>query len=434
MTETDVIIIGAGAAGLMAARTLAKGGRMVLVLEARDRVGGRIHTVDDAELGAEFIHGNLPVTFSLLKEGGLQARSASAEMWQYENGSLTTDTIFSLGWDEVMDRLNELETDITITEFLNRYFKEDRYADLRAAVCGFVAGYDTADPDRASSYALRKEWQSEDDNSQHRTNGGYGVVTAYLEKEIKDAGGSIALNAIVKNIKWSRGAVTVSTAEGNNYKAEKAVIALPLGILQADAQEKAGVAFEPVLQKPQRAIMDLGFGAVVKILLHFDEPFWENAETDKKAGESIKDMGYLFSSEAIPTWWTQHPEEGTLFTGWIGGPDAAKLKVKSDEDILELSLTSVGNIFNFTPTELRKKLRKYTIVNWTADPFTLGSYAYDTITSANGRKILFEPVEDTLYFAGEYLYEGPAIGTVEAALCSGKNVAEAILRADKSSV
>jgi monoamine oxidase len=434
MAETDIIVIGAGAAGLMAARTLAKGGRKVLVLEARDRIGGRIHTVDDAELGAEFIHGNLPVTFSLLKEGGLQARSASAEMWQYENGSLTTDTIFSLGWDGVMDRLNELETDISIAEFLNRYFKEDRYADLRAAVCGFVSGYDTADPDRASSYALRKEWQSEDDNSQHRINGGYRVVTAYLEKEIKDAGGSIALNAIVKNIKWLRGAVTVSTAEGNNYKAEKAVIALPLGILQADAQEKAGVAFQPVLQKPQRAIMDLGFGAVVKILLHFDEPFWENAETDKKAGESIKDMGYLFSSEAIPTWWTQHPEEGTLFTGWIGGPDAAKLKDKSDEDILELSLTSVGNIFNFTPTELKRKLREYTIVNWTADPFTLGSYAYDTITSANGRKILFEPVEDTLYFAGEYLYEGPAIGTVEAALCSGKDVAEAILRADKSSV
>jgi monoamine oxidase len=434
MTETDIVIIGAGAAGLMAARTLAKAGKRVLVLEARDRIGGRIHTVGDAELGAEFIHGNLPVTFNLLKEGGLQARSASAEMWQYENGSLTTDTIFSLGWDEVMDRLNELETDITITEFLNRYFNEDRYADLRAAVCGFVAGYDTADPDRASSYALRKEWQSEDNNSQHRINGGYGVVTAYLEKEIKDAGGSIELNAIVKNIKWSRGAVSVLTADGNNYKAEKVVIALPLGILQADEQEKAGVRFEPALQKQQHGIMDLGFGAVIKILLHFDEPFWENAETDKKAGESIKDMGYLFSSEAIPTWWTQHPEEGTLFTGWIGGPDAAKLKTKSAEDILELSLTSVGNIFNFTPPELRRKLRKYNIVNWTADPFTLGSYAYDTVTSANGRKILFEPVEDTLYFAGEYLSEGPAIGTVEAALCSGKNVAEAILRADKSSV
>lgn len=428
MTETNVIVIGAGAAGLMAARTLARGGKKVLMLEARDRIGGRIYTLEGAELGAEFIHGNLPVTFNLLKESGLHARSASAEMWQYEDGSLTTDTIFSLGWDEVMDRLNELETDITITEFLNCYFNEDRYADLRAAVCGFVSGYDTADPDRASSYALRTEWQSEDDNSQHRINGGYGVITEYLEKEIKDAGSNIVLNTIVKNIKWSRGAVSISTADGNSFNAEKVVIALPLGILQAREQEKAGVRFEPVLQKQLQAVMDLGFGAVVKILLHFDEPFWENAKTDKKAGESIKDMGYLFSSEAIPTWWTQHPEKGSLFTGWIGGPDAAELKDMSDDEILELSLTSVGNIFNFTSAELRKRLQKYTVVNWTADSFTLGSYAYDTVTSANGRKVLFEPVEDTLYFAGEYLYEGPAIGTVEAALCSGKNVAEEILK------
>lgn len=431
MADTNVIVIGAGAAGLMAARTLANGGKKVMVLEARDRIGGRIYTWEGAELGAEFVHGNLPVTFDLLKDARLQARSASAEMWQYENGSLTTDTIFSLGWDEVMDRLSELETDITITEFLNRYFNEDRYADLRAAVCGFVSGYDTADPDRASSYALRTEWQSEDDNSQHRINGGYGTVTEYLEKEIKDAGSNIVLNAIVKNIRWSRGAVSVSTADGNSYKAEKVVIALPLGILQAAEQEKAGVRFEPALQKQQQAIMELGFGAVVKILLHFDEPFWENAKTDKKAGDSIKDMGYLFSSEAIPTWWTQHPEEGSLFTGWIGGPDAARLKDTSDEDILELAVSSVGNIFNFSSAELRKKLHKYTVVNWTADPFTLGSYAYDTVTAANGRKVLFEAVEDTLYFAGEYLYEGPAIGTVEAALCSGKNVAMQILKVRK---
>src|ERR1700712_4192934 len=92
MENADILIIGAGAAGLMAARLLAKAGKKVTVLEALGRCGGRIHTLHDelffehAELGAEFVHGDLPVTLQLLNEAGISYYPAGGEMWNYQNG------------------------------------------------------------------------------------------------------------------------------------------------------------------------------------------------------------------------------------------------------------------------------------------------------------------------------------------------------------
>src|ERR1700761_9540378 len=112
MKSTDVLIIGAGAAGLMAAYTLSKAGKKVTVLEARNRIGGRIHTLHNesffrhAELGAEFVHGNLPVTMQLLKEAGIGYTSTGGEFWQYEKGEFSKDRHFIEGWDILMKKLN----------------------------------------------------------------------------------------------------------------------------------------------------------------------------------------------------------------------------------------------------------------------------------------------------------------------------------------
>jgi monoamine oxidase len=134
-------------------------------------------------------------------------------------------------------------------------------------------------------------------------------------------------------------------------------------------------------------------------------------------------MGYLFSDEAIPTWWSQVPQHNALLTGWLGGPGAAEKMGMTDEEVLRLSLQSLSNIFKRTEAELRDKMLSFKIMNWTAEPFTRGSYAYDTVDAPASRRILNKPVKDTLFFAGEYLYEGTAMGTVEAALTSGKEAA-----------
>ena len=431
MQTTDILIIGAGAAGLMAAKVLVNAGKKVTVLEARDRCGGRIHTICDgilngAELGAEFVHGDLPVTLELLKEAGIACPSAAAEMWTYKNGTFNKDSVFVDGWDMLLERLERLEKDTTIKAFLEKEFPEDKYLGMKASVRNFVSGYDTADPALASAFALRKEWQSEDEGAQHRISGGYGAMISYLEDEVKKHGDDIYLNSIVETVSWQPGKVKAITAKGEIYQAKQLLVAMPLGVLQSENVAGA-ITFHPTLPEYSEAIKLMGFGAVIKILLQFDSLFWEDDKTKALAGKSLKKMGYLFSDEEIPTWWTQVPQHLPLLTGWIGGPAAAEKKDTPDEELLQQSLRSLANIFNRTADELRDKLTGHRIINWTSEPFSLGSYAYDTVDAPASRKILNTPISNTLFFAGEYLYDGTAMGTVEAALTSGMEAAEKMM-------
>jgi monoamine oxidase len=424
----NVIIIGAGAAGLMAARLLAKAGKKVIVLEARGRTGGRIHSIDDAsffngaELGAEFVHGDLPVTLALLNEAGISYSHAGGEMWHYKNGKLVTEDEQMEGWDQLMDNLKKLKHDTSISNFLNEYFPDEKYEPLKKSVVRFVAGYDTADQDKASAFALREEWQNEDDGAQHRVEGGYCRMINYLVNEIKASGNKIYLDTPVKAIDWSSNRVKVITLTGDTYEAEKVLLALPLGILQLSPDHNSHIAFHPELPAHYNALQQIGFGDIIKILLKFDEPFWEQAR-----GHDLSNMGFLLSEEKVPTWWTQAPQHEPVLTGWLGGGPAKALEHASEEELFDLAIISLSNIFNIDVKILQDKLIARYIVNWTADPYTCGSYAYDTVTSAQARSVLGFPVKKTLYFAGEYLYQGPSMGTVEAALTSGKNAAESIL-------
>jgi monoamine oxidase len=434
MENADILIIGAGAAGLMAAYTLAKGGKKVTVLEACNRTGGRIHTIDQAsffsqaELGAEFVHGNLPVTLSLLHDAGIPYQPAGGEMWQYSAGTFTKDAGMITDWDLLMQKLDTLEQDMTLNDFLEQYFADAKYDELRSSVLKYAAGYDTSDPSRVSALALRSEWQNEDEGAQYRIAGGYCRLIQHLAEGIKQAGSTVYLNAPVTYMEWQAGRVKATVLDGEVYEAAKVIFAIPLGVWQAPAKTKGVITVEPAIPQQLQALQNMGFGAVIKVLLQFDELFWEDAVTQELVGNSLKEMAFLFSEEAIPTWWTQAPRHSTLLTGWLGGPCAVQWKDKPAEEILQFSLESLAHIFNRSPEELKAKLVASHIANWTADPYIYGSYAYDTVHTAESLKLLNEPVENTLYFAGEFMYEGTAMGTVEAALTSGRDVALNILK------
>jgi len=433
MNKADILIIGAGATGLMAGKILTGAGKKVILLEARDRCGGRIHTVnqtaspENIELGAEFIHGDLPVTLNLLKEAGITYRPAHGETWQYKGGRFDNEGRFMENWEPLMEKLKTIGKDISINGFLDKEFAGDEYNGLKNAVRQFAAGYDSADPDKASTFALRNEWLNEEDDAQYRVNGGYGSMVDFLEDKIIRTGGHIFLNSIVTKINWEPGCVKVIVGNGTIYQAGKILIALPLGVLQADKDQPGAIIIDPPIPAQLDAINKMGFGAIIKILLEFDESFWVDNQTEAAAGKNLRNMSFLLSDQEIPTWWTQAPQHSPVLTGWLGGPAAAAKKDVPDDEILQQALQSLSIIFSWDIEELKSRLVASRVMNWTSEPFTRGSYAYDTVNAAMFREILNNPVDNTLFFAGEYLYEGPAMGTVEAALTSGEEVAKTII-------
>lgn len=426
--QADIIIIGAGAAGLMAGMQLSRKGKKVLVLEARDRTGGRIHTItgngfsQPTELGAEFVHGQLPVTLALLKQAGIKALDAVGDMWRYEDGRFHKSEQFLVHYNMIIERLNALEEDMTLDEFLNTRLTEPQYAETSDMLRKFAAGYDTADPTRFSAFAMRKELQSEDDDHQYRVEGGYCTMINYLAAEIVKNGGHIQLSAVVKQVQWEPGKVKVTTDAEQEFTAQKLIITLPLGVLQADKQKHGAITFTPPIPEREQALQQMGMGNVIKLLLQFDEVFWEKQAIKKGAKADIKEMSYLFSGEAIPTWWTQQPHTTPTLTGWLGGPAAENLKEAGDDYILNLGLLSLSNLYDIPLARLREKLTAHQVMNWPAHPFTRGSYSYATVYTDAARKLLALPEQETLYFAGEYMYDGPEMGTVEAALASGQEV------------
>jgi monoamine oxidase len=425
----DVIIIGAGATGLFAARELAKAGQKVIVLEARDRIGGRIYTSRlqniTVEAGAEFIHGNLPMTLKLLKEAAIPFEEVTGDMWQVKGGRWNKENNLLADDDLLTQRLSELKDNISIAEFLDKEFRGSEYVELRQGLISYVEGYYSADVNRTSALAFYKEWQTEDEQ-QYRPAGGYINMINYLADECVKAGCIIQTSTIVKQVRWYKGLVEVFDETHHCYTARKVIITLPIGVLAAEANEKGAITFSPEIPEKIDAAKRMGFGHAVKILLQMKTSFWQNNEALNNKIPS--DLGFVFSDQTIGTWWTQLPQSTPVLTGWIAGPPAVKLKHNTDKEIVRMAIHSLSSIFKVLPQFIEDQLLASHVFNWVVDPFTRGAYAYSTTDTEEARRLLSEPVENSLFFAGEALYNGLETGTVEAALTSGKEVAEKVRR------
>lgn len=420
--SAHIIVIGAGACGLYASLLLGRAGNKITILEARDRIGGRIHTVSGlsfgqpVEGGAEFVHGDLPLTKKLLREAGMAYHHTAGRFWRSANGAFVQQEDVVQDEEAVIEKLKALQQDMPVKDFLHDYFPGERYQLLRQSLTSFVEGYAAADARKASSFALLQEMLGAD-SEQLRPEGGYGKLADYLHAQCRANGAEVVLSAAVTAVTWRSGAVTV-TAGDQTYHADKVIVTLPVGVLQAAAGEQGSVSIHPLPAGMQEAIHALGNTGVIKTILQFEQPFWN---------DHVKKLGFLFSNEAIPTWWTQLPSVNAVLTGWLAGPAAVAMKDASSETILELGMRSLARIFGMNQQQLRSQLAGWHIFNWTSDPFTRGAYGYERVTSKNARRTLGSPLGDTLYFAGEALHDGPERGTVEAALANAEETVRKIV-------
>jgi monoamine oxidase len=419
-SSEHIIVVGAGAAGLIAARELARAGKRVTILEARERCGGRIHPLPAAQFGypadggAEFVHGEAPVTRALLREASLSLQEIEGTQWSFDGASFSRESRHDPHEAELHAVLGELKDDLTVTDFLRRHFAGPEYGRLRTSIERMVEGYDAADPARASILALREEWMDGGHHTQARIVGGYGALIDFLAAECRRHGAAISFGCVVSAIDEKDGAVVVRCVGGDVHGCNRVIVTVPLPLLRdialpAAARAKAAVA------------CDIGFGSVIKILLRFARPWWREVKLD------LADMTFLLSDQTIPVWWTRYPEPHPVLTGWFGGPRTAELQSLDPQGLIDAGLDSLAAIFALPREEIARDLVAAEAMNWAHDRFARGAYSWATPATREAQTILAR-ADGPVLFSGEALYRGRDMGTVEAALASGLETAGMILR------
>jgi monoamine oxidase len=405
----------------MAARELARAGVEVTILEARNRMGGRIHTLDEREFGypaqggAEFVHGASPLTESLCLEAGLTLVPREGEVWFEQGGKLSPNIGPAPGMDIFRERLGRLQEDMTIADFLDVHLAGESYVGLRKTIERMVEGYDAADPKLASSFALRDEWSSDGFGQNRKILEGYGAFVDFLQSECKKYCAEIRLSSDVKSIDLRGNPARLTCRDGETYEAAKVVLTVPPPLLSQ-------IAVLPALPEKMAAARMFGFGAVIKILLKFETRWWTAARD-----QDLSRMFLVRSQEVIPVWWTQYPQTHPVLTGWLSGPRIKSYVDASAEEIVELGIACLAKSLGASKSELRQMLVASKVINWRADAYARGAYTYATLATREARAELLRPVDDVLFFSGEALFEGKEIGTVEAALASGLAAARRVM-------
>jgi len=424
-------VVGGGVAGLAAARRLAQAGRTVVLLEARPRLGGRVHTVLDqptghaVELGAEFLQGQPEALLEVIRSAGLTLQQIPEWHERAREGRRRDFPDV----ESLVDRLlacNPNRRDRPVANLIRQCTGKFQPDELEA-ITGYLEGFHAADLERFGTAALADNQTAEEQDAGHiaRLAGGYGQVVQQLARSLKPELVQIHTNTVVTRLAWKRGSVEVDarTAEGEilRLQAAQAVLAVPLTTLKASRSEEGALLPDPAPAGWTEALAHLEMGAAQHIVLRFESAWW--MEQGEPPPVFVHGRG-----EPVPVWWTGSPPEAPFLTGWAGGPQALRLAGQTVKQLIPLALGSAARIFGREVRELARELRAAYSHDWTSDPYARGAYSYGGVGAARARELLRRPVSGTLFLSGEALVDEGRNATVPGAFTSGIRSAEALLR------
>ncbi|MEM6344789.1 MAG: NAD(P)/FAD-dependent oxidoreductase [Bacteroidota bacterium] len=400
-----ILIIGAGAAGLAAGHALAQRGIDFQILEASDRIGGRLGKIEDfadfpLDMGAQWLHGKKSLMGKLIKDTKTKITKDKSKARYWFRNQLVKEPPIDV-WEMFEE---EGLPDISYQEYAaQRGLGEDYQYILEG-----VAGDFGASPSNLSAYWKIKEeenWSSGGkDYKFERTY--FDLLNEHFALPIMDR---IQLNTPVVEINYEGKKIKVQTANQTEFVAEKLIIAVPISILKA-----GDIQFTPALPNAKtEAFAKIGMEAGMKVFFKFAKAFYHQAimggkfcaaYVDEKMGKAGKDHVLL---------------------AFIMGQQAKYLhELPSERAIIRTLLAELDEMYDY---QASAHFIKAKVINWMAEPYIRGAYSYSTVGMGNARSIAAQPLAGKIFFAGEAMNLNGHHQTVHGAVETGQQAVEEIL-------